>query len=346
MLPTTWFLLILSLTTGTMITMSSSHWLLAWIGLELNTLAIIPIITKMHHPRTTEAAIKYFLTQAMASALIMFSSTLNAWITGQWTITQLQYPPATMMLTLALAMKLGLVPIHFWLPEVMQGTTINTAMLLTTWQKIAPLTLLCMMTNHLNIQMLLTLSLLSTLMGGMTGLNQTQTRKIMAYSSITHMGWLLITLIIAPNLALLTMLFYLLMTITMFMTLNTTSAKTITDLGPTWTHSPTITALMMFTLLSLGGLPPMSGFAPKWLILKEMVSLNLMPICLTMALASLLSLFFYLRLAHLTVTTAPPTTTTTKHNWRYKPQMMKMISTQIMASILLLPLLPLLQNTT
>nr|AAT78287.1 NADH dehydrogenase subunit 2 [Anolis sagrei] len=121
MSPTIFMIMLLSLVTSTIITITSHHWLLAWIGLEINTLSIIPIISTTHHPRSTEAATKYFLTQAAASALILFSSMINAWETGTWDITQLSSTPSHILLTVALAMKLGLVPMHFWLPEVLQG---------------------------------------------------------------------------------------------------------------------------------------------------------------------------------------------------------------------------------
>nr|BAF96575.1 NADH dehydrogenase subunit 2 [Hemitheconyx taylori] len=346
MAPTSWALLLTGLLTGTMITLSSHHWLLAWMGLEFNTLAMIPIIAKQRHPRATEATIKYFLTQAAASALIMFASTLNAWATGQWTIPELQSEPAVLMLTLALSMKLGLAPVHFWMPEVMQGATTSTALLLTTWQKITPITLLCLTTNHLSTPMLLILGLLSVTIGGFTGLNQTQTRKIMAYFSIAHMGWLLLALTISPNLALMTTALYLIMTSAVFITLITTSTKTITDLGPTWTNSPVMTTFSMFSLLSLGGLPPLSGFLPKWLILKEMILLDLKTISMIMVLASLPSLFFYLHFTYLLTMAIPPTTQTILHTWQWKPNMLMTTTKSLVTSSMLLPILPQLFNIT
>nr|BAF96566.1 NADH dehydrogenase subunit 2 [Goniurosaurus lichtenfelderi] len=343
MSPATWTILISSLATGTIITMSSHHWLLAWVGLEINTLAIMPIIAKQHHPRATEATTKYFLIQAATAATILFASTLNAWTTGQWTITQLQNQQAVILFTLAIAMKLGLVPVHFWFPEVMQGSTLTTALIISTWQKLAPLSIIYMTTN-LNFDMLIILSLLSTMVGGFLGLNQTQTRKIMAYSSIAHMGWLVMALTSNLNITTLTLVFYLVMTTTMFTTLLTSTAKSITDLGLAWPNSPTMLTMTMMTLLSLAGLPPLSGFAPKWLILMEMTKMNLMTLSTTMALSTLPSLYFYLRLAYLTIMTNPPTPTTTQHKWRYKPKFQKMTPQLIITTTMLLPIMPLVKN--
>nr|UIK22311.1 NADH dehydrogenase subunit 2 [Eublepharis macularius] len=335
------FILLFSLAMGTITTLSSYHWLLAWIGLEINTMAIIPIITKKHHPRATEAATKYFLTQTAASTLILLSSTLNAWTTGQWTITELHHPLAMMMLTLAVAMKLGLAPTHFWLPEVMQGTTIKTALLLTTWQKIAPLTFIYLTSNHLSTKMLFTLGLLSVMLGGITGLNQTQTRKIMAYSSIAHMGWLTMILTLNLNLMTFTLMLYITMTTSSFMILLMSESKTMTDLGLAWTTSPTSMLLLMLSLLSLGGLPPLSGFMPKLLILKEMTMLNMIAMSTILALSALPSLFFYLRLSYLMLMTIPPTTTTTEHKWRHKNNTLKITAQLFIITTTLLPITPL-----
>nr|WJH15955.1 NADH dehydrogenase subunit 2 [Rhynchoedura ornata] len=341
--PAIFTLITFSLILGTIITMSSSHWLLAWAGLEMNTLAIIPIISKQHHPRATEAATKYFLTQATASALILISSSMNAWKTGQWDISQLSTPESTMTLTLALAMKLGVAPTHFWLPEVLQGSTLPTAMIITTWQKLAPISLLLLTYNSLNLMMLMTLGLLSTCVGGWMGLNQTQTRKIMAFSSITHMGWLFMAITINPNITIITLIVYLLLTTTMFMTLMSTTSKTLLDLSSTPPQTPTLLTMSMLSLMSLGGLPPLTGFMPKWLILTELVMNDLPLISTILALATLPSLFFYLRMSQMTTLTLPPKTTLTEYKWRFKP-LLPPLAPMITLTSLLLPITPLMMD--
>nr|AIU40006.1 NADH dehydrogenase subunit 2 [Anolis punctatus] len=341
MSPTIYFIIISGLTTGTIITMTSYHWLLAWIGLEVNTLAIVPTISTKHHPRSTEAAMKYFLTQAAASAMILFSSTTNAWATGTWDITQMTTPLSNTILTIALAMKLGLVPVHFWLPEVLQGSTLLTAMIVTTWQKLAPMTLIYMTINNLSPMVLFSMALLSSMVGGWSGINQTQTRKIMAYSSIAHLGWMMVIASIATNILTMTLLIYLMMTTAMFSSLILSKSKTIQDTMTTWTTSPTLTITMMLTLLSLGGLPPLTGFLPKWLILEELTTQNLAPLTTMMALSSLLSLFFYLRLSYSTTLTLSPNTTQTKHKWRFKTTKTTLpLSLTAPISLLLMPIMP------
>nr|AAT78146.1 NADH dehydrogenase subunit 2 [Anolis sagrei] len=342
MSPTFFMVMLFSLTTGTIITITSHHWLLAWIGLEINTLSIIPIISTTHHPRSTEAATKYFLTQAAASALILFSSMINAWETGTWDITQLSSTPSHILLTVALAMKLGLVPMHFWLPEVLQGSTLMTALIITTWQKIAPMTLIYLTFNSLSTTILLLMGLTSTIIAGWAGLNQTQTRKIMAYSSIAHLGWMISISSIMTNLMVMNLMIYLIMTSALFQALIFSKSKTIQDTTTTWTLSPVVATTTMALLLSLGGLPPLTGFTPKWLILEELVAQNLIPTATVMALSALLSLFFYLRLTYTTTLTLSPNTTSTKFKWRLKlNQPTPLMLVTATTSILLLPLTPL-----
>nr|ABP52155.1 NADH dehydrogenase subunit 2 [Anolis cristatellus]ABP52156.1 NADH dehydrogenase subunit 2 [Anolis cristatellus] len=341
MSPTIYTIILSSLATGTIITMTSFHWLMAWIGLELNTLAIIPIISTLHHPRSTEAATKYFLTQAAASAMILFSSMINAWNMGTWDITQMSYTPSNVLLLLALALKLGLAPAHFWLPEVLQGSTLFTALIITTWQKLAPMSLICMCTNNLPSMILLMLGIISSTVGGWSGLNQTQTRKIMAYSSIAHLGWMAMIASIMTNIMIMNLMIYLMMTTTLFTSLICSKSKTIQDTATTWTTSPTLTIITLLSLLSLGGLPPLTGFLPKWLVLEEMIVQNLTPLATTMAISALLSLFFYLRLTYTTTLTLAPNTLQMNFKWRFKPTTSFILMALSTLTIFLLPLMPL-----
>nr|AIS92211.1 NADH dehydrogenase subunit 2 [Cyrtodactylus sp. 8 IA-2014]AIS92212.1 NADH dehydrogenase subunit 2 [Cyrtodactylus sp. 8 IA-2014] len=343
--PLIWSLLITGLATSTIITMSSHHWLLAWLGLELNTLSVLPIIMKPQHPRATEATTKYFLIQTAAATMILFAGTMNTLQTGQWSITEAS-ATTTLLTTIAIMLKLGLAPVHAWYPQVLQGTTMYTALTISTWQKLAPLALLYMMHSHLNLTTLMLVGLLSSLIGGWGGLNQTQTRMIMAFSSIAHMGWLITALSLSPSLATLTMLTYMTMTAAMFTPLAITNAKTIADMGTTWPMSPTTLTTMMLTLMSLGGLPPLTGFLPKWLILKDLLATNTALLATLLLLSSLPSLFFYIRLAYLTMLTTPPNTSTIEHQWRFKPTCPANMPALIAATALLLPLAPSLHNTT
>nr|QWS05702.1 NADH dehydrogenase subunit 2 [Oedistoma iliolophus]WAB21657.1 NADH dehydrogenase subunit 2 [Oedistoma iliolophus] len=338
--PQATLIFITSLLLGTTIAISSNHWVVAWTGLEINTLAILPLISKPHHPRAIEAATKYFLVQSAASALILFSSTTNAWHTGQWDITQLTHPTASLILTAAISMKLGLVPFHFWFPEVLQGSPMITGLLLSTMMKLPPITLLYMTSHSLNPTLLTTMAILSAALGGWMGLNQTQLRKIMAFSSISHLGWMTIVIIYNPKLTLLNFYLYTLMTAAVFLTLNSMKVLKLSTLMTAWTKAPSLSAMLMLTLLSLAGLPPLTGFLPKWLIIQELTKQEMAPTATAISLLSLLGLFFYLRLAYCATITLPPHTTNHMKQWHTGNSVNTLIATLITLSIILLPISP------
>nr|QHB49973.1 NADH dehydrogenase subunit 2 [Geospizopsis unicolor] len=336
----------ISLLLGTTITLSSNHWVMAWTGLEINTLAILPLISKSHHPRAVEAATKYFLTQAAASALVLFSSMTNAWQTGQWDITQLTSPMSCLILTSAIAMKLGLVPFHFWFPEVLQGSPLTTGLLLSTIMKLPPMTLLYMTSPSLNPTLLTTLAIFSVALGGWMGLNQTQIRKILAFSSISHLGWMTIIIVYNPKLTLLNFYLYIVMTTAVFLTLNTMKVLKLSTLMTAWTKTPSLNAMLLLTLLSLAGLPPLTGFLPKWLIIQELTKQDMASAATLISLLSLLSLFFYLRLAYCTTITLPPHTTNHMKQWRTDKPTNITIAILTTMSVMLLPISPLILTIT
>nr|AER59023.1 NADH dehydrogenase subunit 2 [Dendrocincla merula]AFH55666.1 NADH dehydrogenase subunit 2 [Dendrocincla merula]AFH55668.1 NADH dehydrogenase subunit 2 [Dendrocincla merula]AFH55669.1 NADH dehydrogenase subunit 2 [Dendrocincla merula]AFH55670.1 NADH dehydrogenase subunit 2 [Dendrocincla merula] len=330
----------LSLLLGTTITISSNHWVMAWTGLEINTLAILPLISKPHHPRAIEATTKYFLVQAAASTLLLFSSTTNALFTGQWDITQLTHPISCLLLTTAISMKLGLAPFHFWFPEVLQGSPLTTGLLLATAMKFPPITLLLLTSPSLNYTLLTILAITSAALGGWAGLNQTQTRKILAFSSISHLGWMTIIAIYHPKLALITFYLYCMMTTAIFLTLNTTKTLKLSSMMTAWTKIPSLSATLMLTLLSLAGLPPLTGFLPKWLIIQELTKQEMTSTATIIALLSLLGLFFYLRLAYCATITLPPNSINYMKQWQTTKSVTILITTFTTLTILLLPLSP------
>nr|QLF99424.1 NADH dehydrogenase subunit 2 [Mammut americanum]QLF99489.1 NADH dehydrogenase subunit 2 [Mammut americanum] len=339
--PLTLSLILTTLFTGTLITMLSSHWLTAWMGLEMNMLTMIPILTKTTNPRSTEAATKYFMTQTMASMTLMMAFTINLMYSGQWSIMKMTNPMASTMALMALMTKLGMAPFHFWVPEVTQGIALTSGMILLTWQKLAPLSLLYQMATYANTNLICLSGLLSILIGGWGGLNQTQLRKILAYSSISHMGWMLIILIFNPTLTLLNLTIYVLLTLSIFMILANTFTTSMASLTLMWNKTPTMTIMLMITLLSLGGLPPLSGFMPKWLMIHELTKNNSIIMPLSMAIASLLNMYFYMRLIYSSSLTILPSTNNMKMTWQFtNTKNMTMLPTLIILSNMLLPLTP------
>nr|WCO09857.1 NADH dehydrogenase subunit 2 [Istiophorus platypterus] len=332
--------LLFGLGLGTTVTFASSHWLLAWMGLEINTLAILPLMAQHHHPRAVEATTKYFLTQATAAAMLLFASTTNAWLTGQWDILSMSHPLPTTMITLALALKIGLAPTHTWLPEVLQGLDLTTGLILSTWQKLAPFALLLQIQTT-NPSILILLGILSTLVGGWGGLNQTQLRKILAYSSIAHLGWMILVLQFSPSLTLLALLTYFIMTFSTFLVFKLNKSTNINTLATSWTKAPILTSLAPLVLLSLGGLPPLTGFMPKWLILQELAKQDLAPLATLAALTALLSLYFYLRISYAMTLTMFPNNLAGTTPWRFSSSQLSLpLAISTTATISLLPLTP------
>nr|ADJ38413.1 NADH dehydrogenase subunit 2 [Hemitriccus griseipectus] len=329
-----------SLLLGTSITISSNHWIMAWTGLEINTLAILPLISKSHHPRAIEASTKYFLVQASASTLLLFASTTNAWFTGQWDITQLTHPTSCILLTAAISMKLGLVPFHFWFPEVLQGSPLTTSLLLATLMKFPPTILLFLTSPSLNQNLLTLLAISSAALGGWMGLNQTQIRKILAFSSISHLGWMAIIVTYSPKLTLISFYIYSLTTIAIFYALNITNTVKLSTMMTAWSKTPSLTAAFMLTLLSLAGLPPLTGFLPKWLIIQELTKQELTTAATIITLLSLLGLFFYLRLAYCATITLPPNSMNHMKHWHASKSVNTLTTALTTLSIMLLPLSP------
>nr|BBM34954.1 NADH dehydrogenase subunit 2 [Eumicrotremus asperrimus] len=329
-----------SLGLGTTMTFASSHWFLAWMGLEMNTLAILPLMAQHHHPRAVEATTKYFLIQATGAATLLFASTTNAWLTGQWDIQQMSHPLPVALITLALALKVGLAPLHSWLPEVLQGLDLTTGLILSTWQKLAPFTLLLQI-HPTSSTLLMCLGLTSTLIGGWGGLNQTQLRKILGYSSIAHLGWMILIMQFSPSLTLLTLFIYIIMTFSTFLVFKLNNSTDINSLATSWAKAPALMALAPLMLLSLGGLPPLTGFMPKWLILQELAKQDLATTATLAALTALLSLYFYLRLSYAMTLTMSPNNTAGTTPWRLPSLQLTMpLAVSATTTLLLLPLTP------
>nr|AOR39845.1 NADH dehydrogenase subunit 2 [Camelus bactrianus]AOR39858.1 NADH dehydrogenase subunit 2 [Camelus bactrianus]AZQ06241.1 NADH dehydrogenase subunit 2 [Camelus bactrianus]AZQ06267.1 NADH dehydrogenase subunit 2 [Camelus bactrianus]AZQ06319.1 NADH dehydrogenase subunit 2 [Camelus bactrianus] len=336
-------IILLTIMAGTLIVMISSHWLFIWIGFEMNMLATIPILMKNFSPRSIEASTKYFLTQATASMLLMLGVIINLLYSGQWTTTKMFNQTSSIIITTALTMKLGLAPFHFWVPEVTQGIPLMSGLILLTWQKLAPLSVLYQIAPSINLNMLLTMSLLSIMVGGWGGLNQTQLRKIMAYSSIGHMGWMTAIMVYNPTMAMLYLLMYLTMTLTMFMLFMINSTTTLLSLSHTWNKTPIITMIVLTVMMSMGGLPPLSGFMPKWMIIQELTKNDNIILPTLMAMMALLNLYFYMRLAYSTALTMFPSSNNMKMKWQFGgTKRMTSLPIMIVLSTMILPLTPML----
>ncbi|YP_006503758.1 NADH dehydrogenase subunit 2 (mitochondrion) [Aotus nancymaae] len=340
--PLAYLIISFTILMGTMITILSSHWFLIWMGLELNMLAIVPILAKNTSPRSTEASTKYFLMQATASMVLLMAIFLNTLFSGQWTINPSFNKILSTMMLIALVMKLGMAPLHFWLPEVTQGVPLTPAMLILTWQKLAPMSIILQIFPPMNLNTLLMISILSIMIGSWGGLNQTQLRKIMAYSSITHMGWMMAVLYYDPNITILSLIIYIFLTISTFMMFFMNSNLTTLSLSHSWNKLTWMMPMIPLMMMSLGGLPPLTGFSPKWAIMQELTKNDNLIFPLTMAMLTLMNLYFYMRLSYSISMTMFPTSNNTKINWQLKyMKPTPLLPPLMVASIFLLPVTPL-----
>nr|UQS75816.1 NADH dehydrogenase subunit 2 [Villa sp.] len=285
-------LFIFFLIIGTMISISSTTWLGSWMGLEINLLAFIPLMSNSKNLMTAESSLKYFLVQALASTILLFSFIMSMLkFNSMYNLEKLNLMELSMMS--ALLMKSGAAPFHFWFPGVMEGLNWVNSLILMTWQKIAPL----MLISYLFIKPFLMMSIImSALIGSLGGLNQTSLRKLMAYSSINHIGWMLTAMMSSENLWLLYFMMYTLLSSTLVLMFNMFKLFHFNQLFNMFMPSKTFKFSIFLNMLSLGGLPPFLGFLPKWMIIQLMTNNNQIFLMFIMVMFTLITLFFYLRM--------------------------------------------------
>nr|YP_009407005.1 NADH dehydrogenase subunit 2 [Typhlopatsa pauliani]ASA39541.1 NADH dehydrogenase subunit 2 [Typhlopatsa pauliani] len=278
----------LTLVMGISIAVSSSSWFIMWMGLELNLLSFIPILTSSSNRYSAESALKYFLIQALGSASLLAAVPLS-FIFHQLT--------ALVILT-ALILKVGAAPLHFWFPPVVQGIQWPQALTLMTVQKVAPISVMSTLVSETTSFIFLTASISSSLVGGLGGLNQTLTRKIMSYSSINHMGWLLSAITFSESLWLIYFISYTVISSSVVFILHSNQIFHMNQILGASILSKPLKLSLFLTLLSLGGLPPLLGFFPKMMVIQEFIVSGASILWLSALLFSaLLTLFFYLRMA-------------------------------------------------
>nr|WCB98892.1 NADH dehydrogenase subunit 2 [Bactrocera dorsalis] len=278
------------LMTGTLITVSSNSWLGAWMGLEINLLSFIPLMNS-NNLTSTEASLKYFLTQAMASAVLLFA--IMMMYLNNYPIIQNNSSYSNLMIISSLLLKSGAAPFHFWFPNVMEGLSWMNALTLMTWQKIAPIMLISYTTLNTFIFMVI---IASTVTGSLGGLNQTSLRKLMAFSSINHLGWMLAAMQASESMWCIYFSFYTFLSFSLTFMFNNFKMFHINQLFNSFFNSKILKFILFLNLLSLGGLPPFIGFLPKWLVIQLLVLKSQYVLMTIMTVMTLITLFFYLRL--------------------------------------------------
>nr|YP_004778151.1 NADH dehydrogenase subunit 2 [Liriomyza sativae]ADO79005.1 NADH dehydrogenase subunit 2 [Liriomyza sativae] len=284
------FLLILMM--GTLITVSSNSWLSAWMGLEINLLAFIPLMSD-NNLMSTESSLKYFLTQALASTVFIFSSIL--YLLENFYTVEITLMCSKILILSSVLLKMGAAPFHFWFPNVMAGLSWMNSYILMVWQKIAPFFILSYVMYK---PLIVFCAIMSAICGAIGGFNQTSLSKLMAYSSINHMGWMLMAMMKNENLWMNYFFFYSFLNLTLIILFFMFNLSHINQLFYLRLNSKTFKFTMFLNLLSLGGLPPFLGFIPKWFIIQYLVMSNQYFIMLILIVSALISLYFYLRMCY------------------------------------------------
>nr|UJI65674.1 NADH dehydrogenase subunit 2 [Basilia ansifera] len=268
---------------GTLISISSNSWFSMWIGLEINLLSFIPLMSD-NKLMSSESSMKYFLIQALSSMILLFSSLLM----------MLMYNDMfSILMMFSLLLKLGMIPFHFWFPSVMEGLSWMNVFILMTWQKLTPLILISYI---FNMDILMIFIILSSMISSFMAMNQTSLRKFLAFSSINHLTWMISSLLINNIMMFFYFISYVFMSLPIIFYFKMFNISFINQLYSTFFFNKYLKLLIIIMFLSYGSLPPFLGFFPKWLIIMNLVILNQFFIMMILICSSLIFLYLYIRM--------------------------------------------------
>nr|QIE12522.1 NADH dehydrogenase subunit 2 [Lemnia saucia] len=276
---------------GTLISISAYSWINIWIGLEMNLLAFIPLISYDNLKSSSEVALKYFLVQVTASMIILFSFIYSFYQLGN--INNLNYT-SLFLFNSAIFMKMGAAPFHMWYPKVAVGLSWMNLLILMTWQKIAPM-ILIMYNFNMNTYFCMII-LISMTISGLKGWNQTNVKKILALSSINHIGWMMAMMFLNQSLWIFYFIVYMFITTNLVIVLNKYEINNLNELFMLYNSNKSTKFFFFMNLFSLGGIPPFLGFFPKWMVIKILMENEMYLLAFLMIFLTLLSLYIYMRM--------------------------------------------------
>lgn len=235
------------------------------------------------------------MTQTLASRILLFSITIYSFlIEWNYFLIEKKYL-INLIFSSSLILKSGIAPFHFWFPNVIEGINWINNFILITWQKIAPLFIL---TFCLNLYLIFYRVCLSALIGSLGGLNQTSLRKIIAYSSINHLRWIISRILRNENILKIYFLFYTFLNFSIISTFKNFNIFNLRQIFIIIFKKKIIKFLLILPLFSLGGLPPFLGFFPKWIVIEILIYFNLFFLLIILTLFSLITFYFYLRISY------------------------------------------------
>lgn len=309
---------------GMILVASAIHWLIFFLGMETLSLSLYVLIAiRKSQPTSNEAGLKYFIMGAVASAFLTFGIAMVYAVTGKMDILQSLSPNVqtvsapSMLLGLSLILigigfKVSMVPLHLWTPDVYQGAPAPVTAFLATGSKVAFFSALLRFAYYYSgdtawnyyVFVFWILAFLTMVVGNVTALAQSRVKRLLAYSSVAQMGYLLMTLLAVRQSGVFAIMFYLtvyaFMDLGAFGTLATLSAEeedmdVLDDFrGLAYVH-PWRCTLLTVCLVSLAGLPPTAGFMGKFILFRAVLQARFVVLAATGIVTVIVSIYFYFK---------------------------------------------------
>ena len=315
-------ILILSSVLGMMVMISSNDLIVFYMGLELQSLALYVLATfNRDNLKSSEAGLKYFVLSALSSGLLLYGCSLIYGFAGStnFNIIASELNSNEYVLTfgivfilVGLAFKISAVPFHMWAPDVYEGSPTTVTLFFTMVPKVAALTVFVrfLYVPFLNLidqwQMIIVfLSIASMLFGAIAAIGQTNLKRLIAYSSIGHIGYALAGLATVSNggiqSAIVYIIIYIVMNLGLFSCLlmmkrNNQYYEDITDLSGLSKNHPLLSVSLLIILFSLAGIPPLAGFFAKFYIFKSVIEQSMYFLAIVGLLSTVVAAFYYLRI--------------------------------------------------
>lgn len=312
--------LILLATLGMMLLISSNDLISLYLSIELISLSLYILATiRINSQHSTEAGLKYFLLGALTSGLLLFGMALLYTFTGETNLINLeniiwytqydnQIAFAVLFILVALLFKLAAAPFHMWLPDVYEGSPTIVTAYFAIVPKIAILFTLINLTLNTFIALqayiiplYIATAIASLFVGAIGAINQAKMKRMISYSAILNMGWMLIAFIpLSVNSVHATFIYiilYIVMSINIFtLLLNFNQYNYITQFSALSRYNPVLAYTFAFTLLSVAGIPPLAGFFSKYLVLYNTIQNEYWVLAGIAIITSAISTFYYLRI--------------------------------------------------